>query len=140
MGPPSSGRRVELDLDVHTFDIDFAGHVSNISYLRWLEIGRLALLRDAGAPIEVLVAAGTAPVLTRTEIDYRRPLHLGDPVHLALWLVELRGASATLGFEITTGEHLAATARQVGLFVDLATGRPRRMAPEVRAAFARYLT
>ncbi len=132
-------RRVALDLEVFTFDIDFAGHVSNLTYLRWLEIGRLALLKEAGHPIEALVAEGVAPVLTRTEIDYRRPLRLGDPVRLELVVAELRGASATLASEITTAGHVAAAARQTGVFVDLATGRPRRLAPDVREAFARFV-
>jgi acyl-ACP thioesterase len=40
-GGSSRHRTVEIDLDIYTFDIDFAGHVSNITYIRWLEIGRL---------------------------------------------------------------------------------------------------
>jgi acyl-CoA thioester hydrolase len=132
-------RTVELDLEIFTFDIDFAGHVSNIAYIRWLEIGRLRLLADAGLPITALLEQGLAPVLTRTEIDYRSPLRLGDAVHLSLWMEELRAASATLRFEITAGARLAASARQIGLFVSTATGRPRRLAPEVRARFEPFV-
>jgi acyl-CoA thioester hydrolase len=128
-------RSVELDLEIFTFDIDFAGHVSNIAYIRWLEIGRLRLLTDAGLPVTDLLARGLAPVLTRTEIDYRWPLRLGDPVHLALWMEELRAVSATLQFLITSGARTVATARQAGLFVNAATGRPHRLPPEVRARF-----
>jgi len=133
------GARVEVDLDIYTFDIDIAAHVSNITYVRWLEIGRLQLLREIGLPVEQLVASGIAPVLTHTEITYRRALVLGDPVRLAVWVDELRAASARLGFEITSGEHLVATARQKGLFVNLDTGRPHRLAGEMRARFEPYL-
>ena len=128
-------RTVELDLEIFTFDIDFAGHVSNITYIRWLEIGRLQLLTDAGLPVTDLLAQGLAPVLTRTEIDYRWPLRLGDPVHLSLWMEELRAASATLQFLIASGGRTVATARQAGLFVGAATGRPHRLPPDVRARF-----
>ena len=41
-------RTVDLDLEIYTFDIDFAQHVSNITYIRWLEMGRLQFLADAG--------------------------------------------------------------------------------------------
>ena len=128
-------RTVELDLEIFTFDIDFAGHVSNIAYIRWLEIGRLRLLADAGLPVTDLLARDLAPVLTRTEIDYRWPLRLGDPVHLSLWMEELRAVSATLRFLITSNGRTVATARQAGLFVRATSGRPHRLPPEVRARF-----
>ena len=79
-------------------------------------------------------------MLIRTEIDYRSPLVLGDPVHVSLWLTELRAASATLEFAITSGDRLAATAVQRGLFVQhLDSGRPSRLTPDDRARFAPYV-
>jgi acyl-CoA thioester hydrolase len=132
-------RTVEIDLPVYTFDIDFAGHVSNITYIRWLEIGRLQLLVDAGMPTPELLAEGLAPLLVRTEIDYRVPLKLGDPVHMSLDLAELRAASATIDFRITSDDQLAAAARQLGIFVRTDTGKPARITPERRARFMPYL-
>jgi acyl-CoA thioester hydrolase len=134
-----SGGTVEFDLEIYTFDIDFAGHVSNITYLRWLEIGRLRLLTEAGLPIDELVRNDMAPVLTRTEIDYRVALKLGDPVHLSLDFAELRAASAVMDCQILSGSRVAATARQTGLFISLATGKPRRVTPEMRAQLTRFL-
>ncbi len=133
------GRTVELDLEIFTFDIDFAGHVSNITYIRWLEIGRLRLLIDAGLPITALLEEGLAPVLTRTEIDYRWPLRLGDPVHLSMWMEDLRAASAAMCSKITSGGRVVATSRQTGLFVRTATGRPHRLPPGVRARFEPFV-
>ena len=138
MAGPSQ-RTVELDLEIYTFDIDFAGHVSNITYLRWLEIGRARLLADAGLPIEELMRLDLAPVLTSTEITYRVALKLGDPVRLVLALAELRAASATLDFEVRSGSRLAATARQRGLFISVASGKPRRITPDMRARMLPYL-
>lgn len=134
-----SHRTVELDLEIYTFDIDFAAHVSNITYIRWLEIARLQLLVDAGVPTTDLLERGVAPVLIRTEIDYRSPLVLGDPVHVSLWLTELRAASATLEFAVTSGDRLAATAVQRGLFVSTESGKPRRLTPDDRSRFAPFL-
>jgi acyl-CoA thioester hydrolase len=134
-----SHRTVELDLEIYTFDIDFAAHVSNITYIRWLEIARLQLLIDIGLPTDELMARGVAPVLIRTEIDYRSPLVLGDPVHVSLWLTELRAASASLEFAITSGDRLVATAVQRGLFVSTESGRPRRLTGDDRARFASYV-
>jgi acyl-CoA thioester hydrolase len=132
-------KTVEIDLDIYTFDIDFAGHVSNITYIRWLEIGRLQLLVDAGMPTPELLAEGLAPLLVRTEIDYRVPLKLGDPVHMSLDLAELRAASATIDFRITSDGQLAAAARQMGIFVRTDTGKPARITSDRRARFTPYL-
>ena len=90
-------------------------------------------------PIPELLAGGLAPLLVRTEIDYRLPLKLGDPVHMSLDLVELRAASATIDFRITSDGQLAATARQLGLFVSRNTGKPSRVSNEFREGFLPYL-
>jgi acyl-CoA thioester hydrolase len=138
-GCESLHRTVEIDLDIYTFDIDFAGHVSNITYIRWLEIGRLQLLVEAGMPTPELLAEGLAPLLVKTEIDYRLPLKLGDPVHMSLDLSELKAASATIDFRITSNGRLAAVARQLGIFVKLDTGKPARIPPDRRARFTPFL-
>ena len=130
---------LHVPVTVRTFDIDFAGHVSNIVYLQWLEIARTELLEAVGLPVPTLVDEGFAPVVARTEIEYRRPVVLGDPVTVHLGLSRLRALSAQVEFEVRAGDTLAATARQLGVFVTLATGRPRRLEPELRDRFLPYL-
>ena len=39
-----------IEPEIYTYDIDFNNHVSNISYIRWMEIGRLKLLEKTGRP------------------------------------------------------------------------------------------
>ena len=138
-GDTAVDRTVEIDLDIYTFDIDFAGHVSNITYIRWLEIGRIQLLSDVGFQTHELLESGLAPIVIRTEIDYRLPLKLGDPVHMSLDLVELRAASATIDFRIASDGQLAAAARQLALFVSRDTGKPARVSHEFRERFRPYL-
>ncbi len=113
---------VELDFPVRTYDIDAAGLVSNIVFIRWLEDLRLTML-EQHYPLEPLLARGQGPVLRRTEIDYRRPVHFGDPVHGRMWIAGLRKARFDLEAEFTVGEEVVAAARQQGYFVDY-----RRMA------------
>ncbi len=46
--PAMNDRRiVERDLPIRTYDIDFAGIVGNIVYVRWLEDLRLAMMEEA---------------------------------------------------------------------------------------------
>ena len=121
-----SGQVFRTEVEVFTFDIDVADHVSNIVYLRWLEMARVRFLDAVGLPIDDLIESGVAPIIARTEIDYLRPVRLRERVRIALWLPRLRAASAELHFEVTVGEDgdVAASADQLGLFVRLDSGRP----------------
>lgn len=130
---------LQLDLEIRTFEIDFAGHVSNIVYVQWLEIARTTLLDAVDLPIARLMEEGLAPIVARTEIEYRRPLVLGDPVRIALAITKMRSLSAFMEFEISSASEVAATARQLGLFVSTATGKPRRLGPEIRARFEPFI-
>lgn len=135
-----SVKKVEFDVAVHTFQIDFAGHVSNIVYLQWMEIGRTKLLEVAGMPIQDLKAAGTVPVLASTEITYLKPLYLGEQVRVQVWLSKLGGATANIEVRfIDSGGALAASGSHRGVFVDLHSGRPRRISPRQRAALRPFL-
>ena len=44
------------EVEVFTFDIDVADHVSNIVYLRWLEMTRVRFLDAVGLPIDDIIA------------------------------------------------------------------------------------
>ncbi|MBD2112071.1 MULTISPECIES: acyl-CoA thioesterase [Cyanophyceae] len=130
-----------FDLEVYTYQIDFAGHVNNSVYIHWMEIGRLKLLEAIGMPIHEVVKQGIAPVLTQTNIIYKLPLYLGDRVQAQMWLSELRNASAVMQFRFYNGDQvLAAEGMQKGLFVDIKTMRPKRLSSEERALFSAYLT
>ena len=70
-------KKITFDLPIYTFQIDFAGIVSNIVYIEWMEIGRMKLLETVGMPIHEIQEDGIVPVLTHTSIDYKRPFRLG---------------------------------------------------------------
>jgi acyl-CoA thioester hydrolase len=125
---------------IHTFQIDFNRHVSNIVYIQWMEIGRLKLLREIGLPVEQIDVAGFLPVLIETHITYKRPLLLGDAVEVELWLSEISGVHAWMEFRfVKVGGGLAAQGRQKGIFVDVKSGRPKRLTDAERDLFLAYL-
>jgi acyl-CoA thioester hydrolase len=125
---------VELPFKVQTYDIDFAGIVSNQVYIRWLEDLRLEFL-DTYAPLERQLAQGFVPVLVSTEISYKRALRLFDRPRGRLWMVEMGRVRWTLEAAITNEGSIAATARHVCAFVDSTTLRPRPVPADFRAAF-----
>ena len=120
---------------VMTYDIDFAGVVSNQVYIRWLEDLR-NLLTDQVLSIGDMMQRSIAPVLTRTEIDYRTPVRLPDTVDGRLWVEEAGRAKFVLGAEFISRANgqVAATARQFGVFVSMKTSRPVPLPKEYKVS------
>ena len=132
-------KTVEIHHKVNTYEIDALSHVSNIAYIRWLEMARSQLLEECEMPVKDLIEAGFGPVLVRTEIDYLRPVYLGDQVVIRLWISKLGTASAILEFEILANSKVVSKARQRGLFVEFESGKPRRLTPDIRSRFLPYV-
>jgi acyl-CoA thioester hydrolase len=66
-------------------------------------------------------------VISRHEIDYMRPVDYTDPVHIELWIAEIRPSRFTVAYELFDGDAVASRARSVCVPFDLAGGRPRRL-------------
>ncbi|MBU0943058.1 MAG: acyl-CoA thioesterase [Proteobacteria bacterium] len=133
--------KIVFEENIYTYHIDFAGHVSNIVYIQWMEIGRLKLLEAVGMPVhEVIASLGLFPTLVKTEIRYRRQLFLGDRVGVEVWLSRLQQVSAIMEFRFYNGKgELIADGRQTGLFVDAKSHQPRALDQKSRAGFMPYL-
>lgn len=114
---------VQIKIPVRTYDIDFAGIVSNIVYIRWLEDLRLKFL-DEHWQLDQQVEQGYAPILAGTEIEYKRPIKLTDQVIGRLWASNVGRLKWTVAAEILANNQLAAVAKQTGAFVSLQNGRP----------------
>jgi len=115
---------ISLSLPVRTYDIDFAGIVSNLVYIRWLEDLRLQMLAEFFPLDAAMQSLGIAPVLLRTEIDYKRAIRLFDAVQGRMMLAEAGPVRQVLAAEFTVDGRLHAAARQTTCFIDLASGRP----------------
>ncbi len=133
-------KKVSVDLEVYTFQIDFAHHVSNIVYIQWLEVGRLKLLEGIGLPADEAAKRGITPILVNTNIRYKQPIYFGDKVRMEIWVGEMKAASAVMEFRIyKNGGTLAAEAQQTGLFINLETKKPYRITKEERALFEKFM-
>ena len=93
--------QVNQIFQVMTYDIDFAGVVSNITYIRWLEDLR-NFYADQVLPIGNALKRGIVPVLGRTEIDYLAPVRFPDKVAGRMWLSERGNAKFVLSGEFTS--------------------------------------
>lgn len=128
---------VALDLPIKTYDIDFAGIVSNIVYIRWLEDLRLKML-ECYSPLEHLIAKGYCPTVNSTQIKYQKALRLGDRPVGKMWMSQLGRLRCTVQAEIYLGQEIAATATQVGFFMSLESMRPIAMPEEFKKIYTQY--
>ena len=110
-----------IDLDVRFRDIDSMGHVNNAVYATYLEQARVGYFESVlSLPLDAVET-----VLARVEIDFRRPVELGEPVTVTLSVPELGTSSIAMDYEVTVGDEVAATASSVQVVYDVEAGRAR---------------
>jgi acyl-CoA thioester hydrolase len=133
-------KKLNFPLEVYTFQIDIVGHLSNIIYIEWMEIGRIKLLEAMGLPVTELTKNDIFPVLVNTNITYKQPIFFGDKITAETWISKLNEASAIVEFRFYKNDGiLAATGNQKGLFITGITGKPFRLTPEYCIPFEKYL-
>jgi acyl-CoA thioester hydrolase len=125
---------VELKFPVQTYDIDFAGIVSNIVYVRWLEDLRIALVSTSFALPE-MVKRDIAPILLETSIQYKQPILMSDRAIGRMWMTQMKYLRWTVNAEFLVGDKLVATAEQVGCFINLCSRKPISIPKELSEPF-----
>ncbi|PYL73790.1 MAG: acyl-CoA thioesterase [Verrucomicrobia bacterium] len=111
------------------FDTDCGGVVSNIAYLRFIEIARTHLAGELGLALTEMAQKQTYPVVVRTEIDYRRAARLGDRLVIEGCLDRVERARFWCAFRITRPQdnRLIAECRQMLALIEMPTGRLLRL-------------
>ncbi len=133
---------IATEVPVYTLDIDLAGIVSNVVYLRWAEIWRMEVLHRMGFTLDHMLQGGLVPTVVRHEINYRRPVRLADDrVRLEGWVERLGRTSVTLWMEtrVAGSGQLCCENRQVMVIVDGRTGQAAEMPREYREALERLM-
>ena len=126
---------VELPISVRTYDIDSAGHVSNIVYIRWLEDLRLELF-EKHFSLQAFVQENITLVLASTHIEYKRSIRLFDRVTAEMWIESLTNATIKLRAEFFAEGKMTTEAWHTGVFVDLKSLKPRRVPEIVQTKFS----
>lgn len=128
-----------LAMRIYWEDTDAAGIVYYANYLKFIERGRSALLRNMGINQDDLWQGdGTAFVVRRCVIDYHLPARLENVIEVETKLGRLGGAGLELDQTVFRGKDRLASARVSLACVDRA-GRPKRLPAALKAAFATFL-
>ena len=120
---------METREEVMFFDTDCGGVVHNIAYLRMIETCRTRLAAKLGMNLKSMSDSKVFPVVTRTEIDYKRSAKLGDWLVIGGRLGEVSKARFWCEFEMVreSGGDLLVTARQSLALVRMPAGKPVRL-------------
>ena len=120
------GREHVLPVRVYYEDTDFTGVVYHANYLRYFERGRSDFLRMAGVSHTDLLAHDqpTAFVVTRMEIDFRKPARIDDALLVRTTYDEARGPRLAISQRIVRGDEVIAQAAVSAAGISL-DGRPR---------------
>src|SRR5262252_623738 len=121
--------RIRTNVQVMFFDTDCGGVVSNIAYLRFVEIARTHLAEGRGLALVEMAQNQRYPVVVRTEIDYRRAARLGDELVIEGWLDRVERARFWCAFRITRPKDstLIVECRQMLALIEMPTGKLLRV-------------
>ena len=126
-----------IEIEPTSADIDDLDHVSNLVYVRWILEVALAHSDAVGWDGAAYRRLGAIWVVRRHEIDYLQSVVLGDRVAVTTWVEAVKGVSSirrTSMRRMRDGVEVC-RASSTWAFIDLATGKPRRIDEGVRSAF-----
>lgn len=103
-----------VDVDVRFRDIDAMGHVNNAVYATYMEEARTAYF-DA---VLDATLSDVRSVLANLELEFRRPIELGDEVTVAARVPELGRSSIPMEYEMRVDGEVAAKGEAVQVVVD----------------------
>ncbi|WP_035732997.1 acyl-CoA thioesterase [Gulosibacter molinativorax] len=136
-------------------DLDAYNHVNNATMLTLLEEARTIAfwkvhpddptLERPLAVVDAQATSSTNTLISRQEAEYKVPIEYGhEPLDIQMWISEMTPASIEVSYEVwnpvTAPKRILHTvARTTIVFVDTATGRPRRVNAEERAAWEPFI-
>ena len=131
--PEVHTRRITVGVD----SIDAHRHVNNQEYLRWMQELAIEHSTALGWPFERYLASGASWYVKSHFIDYLRPAQLGDTLLACTWVsaMDERSSPRHTLFLRESDRQIVARAETLWIYVSLKTGRPLRIADDVRAAF-----
>ncbi|WP_213815041.1 thioesterase family protein [Glaciihabitans sp. dw_435] len=146
--------RLNIQIPLRWSDFDAYAHVNNAEMLRLLEEARIqAFWRpDAGsapgaatAILDARPGAESIGLIARQEIEYLAPIpYMRQPIDIEMWIGRIGGASLEICYELyspigVTPRVLFTRAATTLVMVTAATGRPQRITPDLRDAWAPYV-
>jgi acyl-CoA thioester hydrolase len=119
-------------------DLDMTGQVAGATLLGYVEACGFGVVAAHGWPAARMAAEGFAIILRQHQMQHFASAALDDELEIATWASGVKRATAMRHYTIRRARDGALLARvdTLGVWVELATGRPIRIPPGFMADFA----
>ncbi len=118
-------------------EIDFLGHANNLCYLSWMQDAALAHSSAQGWSPQHYRQLGAVWVVRSHSVEYLRPALVDQELVIRTWVVAIGRIDSLRGYHILRADDgvRLVQAETRWIWIDIAAQRPRRVPPEIRAAF-----
>ena len=118
-------------------EIDEQGHVNNLRYLAWMQSAAIGHSAAQGWTAQRYRDLGAGWVVRSHFIEYRQPAFADDEIIVQTWVAGFQKVTSLRKYRIVRAgdEALLAIAETNWAFVGFQTRQPRRIPPELIAAF-----
>jgi len=122
---------------VRADEIDFLGHANNLRYLAWMQDAALAHSDAQGWPQARYQEVGAVWVVRSHAVEYLRPAMADDVLVVRTWVTKIGRLDSVRRYRVIRAADnvLLVEGETRWIWVDIASGRPRRVPEEVRGAF-----
>jgi acyl-CoA thioester hydrolase len=116
--------------------VDENGHVNNVMYVQWMQDAAVRHYEAMGGRRLTLDIGATWVVRSHT-VEYLRPAFAGERVRVLTWVVNMRRVRSLRRYRFARAEdgQLLVRGETDWVFVDMKTGAPRAIPPEVSRLF-----
>lgn len=118
-------------------DLDAFGRAYPSAYLRHLVQVAIDASTDAGFDAAWYAMAGARWLVRRTTFSVARPARADDELTVRTWVEDFRRVRSRRCYEVQVAGTPALSAVTDWVFVDVATGRPRRVPDELETRFGK---
>ena len=115
--------------------IDAFGHVNNQRYIAWMQEVATAHSAANGWAMDRYLKIGAAWVVRSHFIEYLCPAFAGDALDIRTWASSLALREVTRKYSFRRAGQLLARAETRWVYVDIKSGRPKRIPEELLASF-----
>lgn len=122
---------------VRQYECDANGHLSNSSYLRYMQETAFDASSEAGYNLAVYKKLNSLWLIRESEIEYLLPLKYDDRVDVSTWVADFRQVSSRRAYTFINPETktLVARAHTDWAYINTESKRPAKIPTEMQDAF-----
>ena len=121
-----------LPIRVYIEDTDAGGIVYYVNYLKYLERCRTEFMRALGMDRAAVPEEGWMFVVSSLALTYRQPARLDDQLEATADVVAVKGATIRFAQSVKREGRCMVEGDVTIACVDRASGKPRRLSPELK--------